>query len=866
MVYKLKDRMVTDYISLEWPEFEDKYGKEDLDSFMSNISNAEFKDSHVASRHSTIISETQNKDNVISSIRNDLFTRGFDSSYIDDYMNYANKITTDDVVVSAIKRDILVHFLYKEKKMTIADLSQQLSISDITTVGLSPNNKKAVEEHIKLYLNQSPKYESGLNVLLLELDELSTESEYTPISRGVNTVTRVSPKNKSEREEIYQFYEERHKMFTDLKKTIKEVLEIWDDVQEDIEVIETKDEEGNVIDSKESKKYRRQVDRENQEEQYIEELDNELERLMKLYNDMDDDMNYIYKTGLIPYPIITDRDMSVTANIDNQVMRTIAGLLGKRAVEILDEQYEEDFYEGRVDEGRDEGITQNKPGEKRESSKPRREAETVYQQKTEEEREFDELMDELENIEIIEEVDPLFIIAAESGLIKNRYSISSWKKTKKELNNRLKDAEKNNPGVVSIYKTALDEHESYQEQAYEKNDKRNSFYIPLSESAVNILSNVNRDISIPIDRISSFHDKMVKLIVDLLEDPLERSTLPIHSTMDDFAPGKEEAGKERLPSRTKERERMKEQFNLFERLKVGKKGKKRDSVTFGKFTDSLLELFDIADKYYGDPIREDMIPYKTPPAYLDVDTLSSLINHGPENVAQITLGLYRDYYHSSITGRDLDVLTEYMVSSNQARKKVSDLQKKADKALNVLEKLNPNNKENDLRWFAEQFRKQASRDSSFDIRGVELDNRRIENLDYDKNKHRTSYYTVLRMIYKFGNQYKKNPYITKQYERFENAYRNQSDMKLASVAQTKILEAHDEIRKMLKKPIYYNTCDLDNFTHINDTIEIMKEEYKVELTGSDITGIVSEFDSMETIAKRYGVNSNLVYHVKAMYR
>ena len=71
---------------------------------------------------------------------------------------------------------------------------------------------------------------------------------------------------------------------------------------------------------------------------------------------------------------------------------------------------------------------------------------------------------------------------------------------------------------------------------------------------------------------------------------------------------------------------------------------------------------------------------------------------------------------------------------------------------------------------------------------------------------------------------------------------------------------------MIGKPIYYNTCQLDSFTHINDTIDLMKEEYKVELTGSDISGIVHEFDSMEIIAKRYGVNTNVVYHVKAMYR
>ncbi|QDP59587.1 MAG: hypothetical protein GOVbin1753_20 [Prokaryotic dsDNA virus sp.] len=864
MSTKLSKNMVNDYISLEWPKFEEKYDdkKYDLDSFMSNIADADFDESHIAPRHSSIISETQEKSNVISSIRDELFARGFDSQYISGYMNHLNKIKPEDVVINAVKRDILTHFLYKEKKMTIADLRQELSTSEITTVGLSPENKKAIEEQIKLYINQLPDYEQGLNVLLSELEEISTDVEYTPISQGINSITRISPQNKEEREEIYEFYEEQHNLFTSLKKIIKEVLEIWDDVQEDVE--EIKDDAGEVTNTK--SQYRKKNEEQTKQgqrvivEETVEELDSELERLMELYNDMDDDMNYVLKTGLIPYSIITDRDISITSNIDNQILRTIAGLLGKKAVErFVEEAEEEDFYEI------DEGTYQNEAGEKVEE-KPQPKAEVTFEDRTEEDIELDELLDGLDSIEVIEEVDPLFIIAVESGIIKNKYSISSWKKTKKELNNRLEDARKNNPGVASIYQTAIDEHEQYLEQAYEKNDSRNDFYIPISEASVSILRNVSRDIDIPIDKISSFHEKMVKVIIDLLEDPLERSTLPIHSTMDDFAPGKEQAGKERLPSNVKQREEMKEQFNLFERLKVGKKGKKRNEVSFGKFTESLIELFEIADKYYGDPVREDMIPYKTAPKYLDMDTLSPLINHGPENVAQITLGLYRDYYHSSITARDLAILTDYMITNNRARKNVSDLEKKADKVLDVLEKINPGNKDNDVRWFANQFKIQAKKDSSFDIRGVQLDQRRIENIDYDKKKHRTSYHSVLKMIYKFGNQFKKNPYIAKQYERFEDAYRNQSDMKLASVAQTKILEAHDEIRKMMNKPIYYNTCDLDNFNHINDTIDIMKEQYRVELTGSDITGIVNEFDSMETIAKRYGVNSNLVYHVKAMYR
>lgn len=854
---KLSKNMVNDYISLEWPQFEDKYKKDDLDTFISSVRDADFDDSHIAPRHSSLISDTQEKSNVIGPIKNELISRGFDSQYISAYMNHLNKIKPEDVIISAIKRDILTHFLYKENKMTISDLRENLSISEITTVGLSPENKKAVEEQIKLYINQAPDYEQGLTVLLSELDELSSDSEYTPISGGINSITRISPQNKEEREEIYEFYEERHKMYASLKNVIKEVLEIWDDVQEVVE--EIKDETGKVTGTN-SKGYQRKVNREEQQEQVIEELDSELERMMDLYNDMDEDMNYVLKTGLIPYKIITDRDINITSNVDGQILRTIAGLLGKRAVSRFVQEVEEDFYEV------DAGITQNEPGEKKPQVKEQPKGEMIFEQKTEEDMDLDNLLDELDNVEIIEEVDPLFIIAAESGIIKNKYSISSWGKTKKELNVRLEDARKNNPGVASIYQAAIDEHEQYQEQAYEKNDQRSSFYIPVSESSVKILRDVNRDIDVPLDKITAFHEKMVKIILDLLEDPLEKSTLPMHSTMDDFAPGKEAAGKERLPSDREQRDKMKQRFNLFERLKVGKKGKKRDEVTFGKFTQSLTELFDIADKYYGDPVREDMIPYKTAPKYLDMDTLSPLINHGPENIAQITLGLYRDYYHSSITARDLAVLTDYMVTNNRARKSVSDLERKADKVLNVLEKITPNNRDNDVKWFANQFKIQAKKDSSFDISGVELDQRRIENIEYDKKKNKTSYHSVLKMIYKFGNQFKKNPYIAKEYQKFEDAYRNQSDMKLASEAQTKILEAHDEIRKMMDKPIYYNTCDLDNFNHISDTIDIMKEQYRIELTGSDITGIVTEFNSMETIAKRYGVNTNLVYHVKAMYR
>lgn len=854
MSKKITKKQVGDYINLSWPDFATKYTKLDMSTFLNNVTEEEFDESHIAVRHSTSIHETDNKAGVLSSIRSDLIERGFEQNYISSYTKEVGKLKPDDIALRTVKNEILTSFRYRDRQMTLKDLREDLTLQDITTTGVDETSKSALSAQIKLLVSQLPSYEDGLMMLLNELETLKTEVEYTPLSRSVSSVTRISPANKNDREDIYNFYQERYSLYDDLKNAMKEVLELWDDVEEEME--DAMDEAGQVT-QKPTGRYNTKEQRSDK----VEELDSEFKRMQELYNEMDADKNYIIKTGLLDYSIITNRDRSISASVQTTLLRALTDLLGKEELESHEEDFEddEDYYQAQ----------QNQVatiGEKQGENKPQA-AQVNFREKTEEEvrqeQEYDELMDDLNQFNVIEQVDPLFIVAAHGGIIKNKYSISSWEKTKTELNNRLKDTTKNNPGAISIYRTALAEHEEYQEQAFDSGDRTN-FYFPISSSVVSALQHID-DIELPLDKIEGFHIKLVTLISDLLEDPLEKSTIPIHHQPSDFAPGLEGKGEKRIPSDRKEQDRMKEQFNLIHSLKLGKKGKKRDVKQYAKFAESLTELFDIADRYYGDPIRELMIPYKTVPKYLDSDTLNALINHGPENVAQITLGLYREYYHSSVTPRDISKLTDYLVTSNSARKDAEDMEQKADRVLDVLKKMFPGNIENDINWFANEFKQQAKRDSSFDITGITLQNRKIEDMMFDKRKHKTSYHNVITMLYKFGGQFEKNHYTKKEYDKFKTAYKNQTDMKLASV-HTKILEAHDEIRKMLGKPIYYNTCDLESFNHISDTIDIIKEQYKVELTGSDITGIVNEIDSMETIAKRYGVNSNAVYHVKAMFR
>ena len=92
------------------------------------------------------------------------------------------------------------------------------------------------------------------------------------------------------------------------------------------------------------------------------------------------------------------------------------------------------------------------------------------------------------------------------------------------------------------------------------------------------------------------------------------------------------------------------------------------------------------------------------------------------------------------------------------------------------------------------------------------------------------------------------------------------DMQIVKSDEIPVLEVHDTIRKMMDKPIYYNTSKLDNFNHISTAMDIMEKEYNVEVSAGEIENIVTDMDSMENLSKRYGVPKESVYFLKATFR
>ena len=81
-----------------------------------------------------------------------------------------------------------------------------------------------------------------------------------------------------------------------------------------------------------------------------------------------------------------------------------------------------------------------------------------------------------------------------------------------------------------------------------------------------------------------------------------------------------------------------------------------------------------------------------------------------------------------------------------------------------------------------------------------------------------------------------------------------------------LLQTHDSIRKMLGKPVYYNTSKLDNFEHVNTAMSMLKKEYNLDVSAVEVENIVNDFGAMEDIATKHGVSPESVYFLKGNFR
>ena len=94
---------------------------------------------------------------------------------------------------------------------------------------------------------------------------------------------------------------------------------------------------------------------------------------------------------------------------------------------------------------------------------------------------------------------------------------------------------------------------------------------------------------------------------------------------------------------------------------------------------------------------------------------------------------------------------------------------------------------------------------------------------------------------------------------------NLADIKKSEV-HNKLLSVYDAIRLIKEQPVYYSKKKLDNLEHMSDMINKMEKEYYLDISASEISSIVNDMDSFDSISKSYGISTEHIYVIKANFR
>ena len=101
-----------------------------------------------------------------------------------------------------------------------------------------------------------------------------------------------------------------------------------------------------------------------------------------------------------------------------------------------------------------------------------------------------------------------------------------------------------------------------------------------------------------------------------------------------------------------------------------------------------------------------------------------------------------------------------------------------------------------------------------------------------------------------------------QYERIMRIYEERQRDLPERV--TKLLKAHDAIRKQLGKPVVYGFLDLNR--DVGSFIDDMYHNHQIDLSNLEVENIVKSDDAHGNLSKEYGISKEQVYLIKASFR
>ena len=82
----------------------------------------------------------------------------------------------------------------------------------------------------------------------------------------------------------------------------------------------------------------------------------------------------------------------------------------------------------------------------------------------------------------------------------------------------------------------------------------------------------------------------------------------------------------------------------------------------------------------------------------------------------------------------------------------------------------------------------------------------------------------------------------------------------------KLLEVHDTLRILKGEEIYKGSHDLEDFDSMERAILKIYNKFSLDVSASEVTAIVDDIDSYDSISKAYGISPEQVYYIKANFR
>lgn len=819
-------QQVQDYISMSRRKFRRAY--DDSEQFIDNVSNLKFNVSHVSEE---VKNDKDNREYKVI-----LNEKGFSTRYTNEFMKFITDVEQEGS--EAALSGLIPYFKYNGKELTVDDIKGNIALSRLTRVkGYSDREVLSVINTVER-LNPNV---TSLSVFTDKVNSSVKDGQRMTISVE-DMLGDIDPKLTASRKKIYGYYEEKHKLFDEIKKTMKEVLLKWDRVEEELD--EEDNPTGKLILG----------------DGVLNDLNDDLEEIKKLYDMMDSNLNYIIKLKPVAIPMYPDSDEGSSLIASNIIYTYIKKIMSDKAetsassVSNLNEDEAERDAADMSEEEKEVRVF-NQYGEE-----GGRVGDMHIEQKTAADELEREWAKKISGLSTMSQADPIYAMAADSNIVKHRHNEMSKERFISDINVIIEGLIDDDETLEGVFEELLDELEEIQDQATEVSQE-DVYYLPLTDRVFKMTQQYKSQglVSPDYTKIETFHVRLIKAISELIEVPSERTVLPYHWRKEDFASASYGSAKT-----DKQIEEEKKTSNLLEAAVQGKTGQLRD---LGDFIDEVLMLVELAEQYYADPVNDNMLIFKDLPMFLGKRSLSAITTHGKNEMSKLLQSIYIEYYTAFISRAELEDINDYreMLVDVPSDVNITNAISKVEKVINILDDIFPNSTEKNMKYFANRLNNMARKNSNIDLSRYKLNGRIVSELTTEEDVKGT-YISLIGLIYSTASEMKKDANKKEEIERFMRLHSSFEDKIKLSATQEKLLVAYDGIRKMMNRPIYYGVCDLGSFNNISDTIDMVKSEYKLDITANDITKIVEEVDSLDSLAKKHGTNEDVIYHIKALYR